>query len=146
MNKKMSSIDRLKLWYILNKNTILISLLFVVFFFAVIAFSNFGEEQEATFSYDLNKFTESAEIISAEYEKIYGYARLDSTIPPVKGIKVKYTYEVKGQIIAGQQTLYKKGFKEIMKGLNDMNGSLEVRYDARNPEESIVFIKSLVLE
>lgn len=140
MNRKANSVSNLKLWYVLNKKTIFIISLFIILFVSTIFFSQFGLKKN-TPDNDVRIFTESTKIINAEYEKIYGYARLDSAQPPVTAIKVKYTYNVDNDILTGEQTILKRNFKGIMKGVDDMDGTVEVRYIATNPKKSIICIK-----
>jgi hypothetical protein len=89
-------------------------------------------------------YTESTEVMSVDYEKIFGYPPMDSTIPPLRGIKVKYTYQVRNQKLTGKQTFYQRGFREIMNGINKTPDALEIRYKSNNPEESVITIKEIM--
>lgn len=140
MSKKMNLLEKVKLWYFMNKNIIQISLIFVVILSAGIFFSNFRQTQNQQ-TLDISMYTESTEVTSVYYEKIFGYPPMDSTIPPLRGIKVKYTYKVQNQKFEGKRTFYLKGFRKIMNAINKTPESLEIRYKSNNPEESVITIK-----
>ena len=140
MNKKLNILEKSKLWYYVNKSSIHVVLIFVIILFSGIAFTVFRNTHE-TLPQDISMYTESTEVLDADYERIFGYAPMDSTVPPVTGIKVKYNYQVNNQNFTGKQTFYKGRFREIMNGINKAPETLEVRYKSNNPKESVITIR-----
>jgi len=145
MPKEMNIIEKIKLWYDMDKATIQIVLSLIIIGLCSFAFSCY-EQSQGEQQIDISMYTESAVIESIEYEKIFGYAPLDSTVPPVTGIKVNFSYQVNNQSFTGKQTFYKRGFKEIMNGINQKPETLEVRYKSNNPKESIITLKEFILK
>ena len=142
MSKKISLLDKIELWLDMDKTTIQIALSLVIIGICSLVFSRYEKIQNKQ-QPDISIYTESTRVTSINYEKIFGYAPMDSAVPPVTGIKVKYTYQVNNQLLTGKQTFYKKGFKEIMNGINKTPEILEIRYNLNQPEESIVAIREI---
>jgi len=138
----MSTQKKIEQWYYLNETAIKVLLVFVIILSSSLFFSNFRKTKEEQ-RQDNSMYTESTEVVSVDYEKIFGYARMDSAVPPLKGIKVKYAYQVRNQKFKGKQTFYLRGFAEIMNGIDKASETLEVRYKSNKPEESIITIKNI---
>jgi len=114
MSRKLSILDRLELWLNMDRATIQIAVALVIIGICAFGFSRYGQMQNEQQT-NTSMYTESAKIESIEYEKIFGYAPMDSAVPPVTGIKANYTYQVNNRSFTAKQTFYKKGFRVIKK-------------------------------